>query len=139
MTIFLVMHDAGPISDGNERRLWKDLAGAFRINFVFKVGGKQERGFAQYGPEHTMPAKKVCLLTPVEARQAKIEATSLHEYVHPESCQYIFGPDNAVRGWQKEIADEDTDYVTIPTPGGTELYSPLAAAFVLWHRLHQQR
>ena len=130
----LIMHDTlDPLLPLNEP-MWSDLTAAFDIPHVYKVGGNQESGFVQFGPEHTVPDKKVCLMTPSEAAVAGIATTELGSYTHPTEACYVFGPDNTTKGWESGFADPTTDYVHINTPSGTELYSFSVASMVLWHR-----
>jgi len=134
MNTTLIMHDTLDPTLPNNKDMWANIRSAYRIHHVFKIDGVQERGFVQYGPEHSIPDKKVCVLTPYEATAASIPATELSEYAHPLVCAYVFGPDNAIKGWHKKFEGPDTDYITIKTPGRAELYSFQAAAMVLWHR-----
>jgi hypothetical protein len=129
------MHDNLDETLGLYPELWSDLRAAYNIHHVFKVGGEQTKGFVQYGPEHTLPDKKVCVITPAEAQTAGINSVNLTDYVHPDECCYVFGPDNAKRGWQEKFDGEDTDYISIITPRPTELFAFMAATMVLWHRI----
>ena len=133
--IILMMHDTLDDTLPLNKDMWADLKAAFGINHVYKINGKQTKGFVQFGPEHTIHDKKVCVLTPVEADEAGITPVNLSDYVHEPECAYIFGPDNTQRGWHKDFDEPNTDYVTIITPSNTELYSFTAAAMVMWHRL----
>lgn len=130
----LLMHDVNDPDLSHNQPLWADLAGAFEIPFIYKVGGVVENGFVQYGPEHTIPQKFVCVMTAPEAAAAGITTTLLTEYTHPVDATYVFGPDNAERGWEAAFAGPDTDYISIVTPGATEMYSFMAAAMVIGHR-----
>lgn len=135
MPVVIIMHDTLDKTIPLNRDMWADLTSAYKIPHVFKVDGVQEKGLVQYGPEHTIPDKKVCVMTPAEAATAKIAATNLVNYVHPTDCCYIFGPDNAVRGWHVDFDGPNTEHISITTPGKTELFSFMAATMVLWHRL----
>jgi len=134
MSKYLIMHDVEDETLVHNPAAWADIAGAFDIAHVFKVGGVQEGAFVQYGPEHSIPQKFVCVMTPAECQEAGIEGSDLLAYSHPQDATYVFGPDNSVRGWHGAFAGPDTDYVCITTPGATELYSFLAAGLVLGHR-----
>lgn len=135
MSIALIMHDNLDEAISLYPELWSDLRAGFNIHHVFKVGGEQSKGFVQFGPEHTIPDKKVCLVTPVEAATAGLSHVNLTDYVHPAECCYVFGPDNDKRGWHERFHNADTDYVSITTPRPTELFSFMAATMVLGHRL----
>lgn len=129
--IALVMHDSeAPFTNLNEG-LWNNVASAYGVPHVFKVGGKQERGFVQYGPEHTLPSRKVCLVTPAEAEG--LDTIELKYYDHPEEAQYIFGPDDVLKGWHKKF--DGASFVSITTPSSTQLHSFTVAAIVLYDRL----
>ncbi len=135
MSITLIMHDTLDKTLSLYPELWSDLRAAFNIPHVFKVGGEQAKGFVQFGPEHKIPDKKVCLVTPVEAKTAGLSHVHLTDYIHPAECAYVFGPDNNDRGWHERFDNADTDYVSIITPRPTELFAFMAATMVLGHRL----
>jgi hypothetical protein len=134
MSIAIITHD--PLDDSVPLcgEFWADITAAFGINFVFKVGGEQAKHFVPFGPEHNVPSKIVCVMTPAEALDDKIETVNLSDYTHPDECTYVFGPDTDVRGWHREFSGPDTDYISITTPEATELYTFNAAAFVLGSR-----
>ena len=132
--IAIILHDTLDETLPLNKDMWMNLAAVFNVPHLYKYGGEQTRGFVQFGPEHNIPAKIVCLVTPVEAKEAGLESVELADYVHNTESTYVFGPDNAQRGWQKEFFEPNIDYVTIDTPNATELYSFTAATLVLWHR-----
>ncbi len=134
MSIALIMHDTLDETLSLYPELWADLRSAFGIPHVFKVGGEQAKGFVQFGPEHKMPDKKVCLVTPVEAKAAGLSHVDLTDYIHPDECAYVFGADNNDRRWHEKFDSIDTDYVSITTPNNTELFAFMAATMVLWNR-----
>jgi hypothetical protein len=134
VSIAIITHD--PLDDSVPLcgAFWADISAAFNIPHVYKVGGEQSKHFVEYGLEHNIPSKIVCVMTPAEALDDKIETINLSEYTHPAECTYVFGPDTDVRGWHRDFAGPDTDYISITTPGATELYAFNAAALVLGNR-----
>lgn len=112
--------------------MWATLSATYGVPHVFKVGGNRIKGFVPFGPEHVIPKKTVCVMTPAEAEADKIETIELSKYKHPLDATYVFGPDNSERGWHKSFPD--SDYVSIDTPRITDMFSFMAATMVLQHR-----
>jgi len=137
MAIAIIIHDPLDNYIPLNGEMWSNLRAAFNIHHVFKKGGKQAKGFVHFGPEHEIPHKKVCVMTPAEASSVGITTVDLVDYSPPLECTYVFGPDNDIRGWHEAFSDPDTDYVSISTPRNTELYSLFAANMVLWHHMRQ--
>lgn len=129
----IVIHDTLDETLPLYGNVWADLRSVFDIPHVYKYGGKQESGFVQLQPEHSFYGKIVCVMAPPEANQYGIIPIKLQEYEPKRDCVYVFGPDNSQRGWQEKFEGLNTDYITIMTPGNTELYSFLAASMVLLH------
>ena len=131
--IAIVMHDTLDETLPLNGPMWANVISAFKLHHIFKIGGDQTKGFVQFGPEHEIPNKKVCVMTPAEATKAGITPINLIDYIPDQECTYIFGPDNTQRGWHENFDEPDTDYITITTPSNTEMYSFTAAIMVLWH------
>lgn len=132
--ITIIMHDPLDKYIQLNSEMWADLAAAFNIPHIYKVGGDQARGFVQFGPEHAIPNKIVCVVTPAEATAYGIQSTNLLDYTHPTECVYIFGPDNDIRGWHESF-NGDIDYISIITPSNTDLYAFMAATIIMGHRI----
>ena len=112
---------------------WRAVAAAYEVPHVFVRGAPGPlRGFVADGPEHQKPGRLVCLVHLAEA-PANVELHNLVHYEHPVEATYAFGPDDAVRGWADDF--ERVEYVYVPTPGGTQLHSFVAAALVLHDRM----
>ena len=133
MSVNIIMHDPIDESIPLYRDAWADVSAAFEIPHIFKVGGDQKKGFVQYGPEHSISGKFVCVMHPEEAIEAKSPIVDIVDYEFPLECACVFGPDNDIRGWQNAFEKDDTDYITINTPGNTQLFSFMAATMVLWN------
>jgi len=134
MSIAIIVHDPLDDSVSMHGDMWADIIAAFDIPHVYKVGGDRVSPFVPYGPEHIIPSKTVCVMTPAEALAANVESVKLQAYIHPDECTYVFGPDTDQRGWQHGFAGPDVDYVSVITPSATELYAFNAAAFILGNR-----
>lgn len=132
--IAIIIHDTLDETLPLNKDMWADLAAVFNVPHIYKVGGEQVKGLVQFGPEHNIPNKKVCVMTPREAKEAGVSCIELSDYIHKLESSYVFGPDNNKKGWQETFTESDTDCITIDTPSNTELYSFTAATLVLWHR-----
>ena len=110
---------------------WKDVAAAYNISHIFVRGNSETiKGFVTDGPAHKKPRNLVCLVHPAEGQ--KYNPKSLFDYIHPKEAIYAFGPDDTIRSWINDF--DQADYIYIPTPGATELYSFITAAMVLYDR-----
>jgi len=134
MSIAIIMHDPLDGTLEHHRPMWEDLMAAFNIPHIYKVGGDQVKGFVQFGPEHKLPEKTVCVMTPAEAVAAGVNCFDLVEYSHPEECTYVFGTEDGERGWHNSFVGPDVDCVSIQTPSPTDLYAFMAATIVMSHR-----
>lgn len=130
----VVAHDSTefPVS----RDLWRDLAAAFEIPHVYLIGEEHRKGFIPYNSGVNLPMHRVTVVTPAESAEHGLQAQRLTDFVHPEGdAAYLFGPDDNSKGWWEPVETPFTRYVTIHTPGSTELYAVFAAAMVFGHRI----
>lgn len=80
-------------------------------------------------------SKRVSKMTPV-AVERRDNAERLHEFVHPESAVYVFGPEDGSLG--RRWLGDCHRFVVIPTVTRSPLNLAAAVNVVLWDRYSKQ-
>jgi len=120
---------------------WSYILNHFSPQNLYIVGNEDDiqRGYISFANAiqinhlSELPDTSLVLMQPVTAQHI-IPDTNLIQFIHPDSCTYIFGADNSFMA-QMCIDTCTIDHkVYIPTDNELEMYSWIAGALTLYDR-----